>query len=86
MKSRTGRTTLLTRRLRAAQMPTGSPMATAKMVATTTSARVCIASTQSPIARIEQEGDEREEPEPPLALQERERDEHEDDDVRDSGR
>src|SRR5215210_8115610 len=52
MKSSTGRTTLLTRRLRAAQMPTGMPMATAKTVATTTSASVCMASTHRPIARI----------------------------------
>src|SRR3954447_15374074 len=52
MKSRIGRTPLLTRRLRAAQIPTGIPMATAMRVATTTSARVCIASTHRPIARI----------------------------------
>src|SRR5690349_20761492 len=50
MKSSTGRTTLLARLLRAAQMPTGIPMATANTVATRTSASVCMASTHRPIA------------------------------------
>src|SRR5690349_13363077 len=52
MKSRTGRTTLLTRLLRAAQIPTGTPIATANAVATTTTARVCMASVHRPMNRI----------------------------------
>src|SRR5689334_23239339 len=49
MKSSTGRTTLLAPRLRAAQMPTGTPIATAQTVATTTTASVCMAWIHRPI-------------------------------------
>lgn len=47
MKSRTGRTIPLTRLERAAQMPTGTEMTSAMIVATRTSDRVTIASSHS---------------------------------------
>src|SRR5689334_7851100 len=52
MKSSSGRTAWLTARRRAAQMPTGTPMATAMTVATRTTASVSIVSIQRPIAWI----------------------------------
>ncbi|MGX1473287.1 UNVERIFIED_CONTAM: hypothetical protein RKD50_002095 [Streptomyces canus] len=47
MKSRTGRTSPLTRFERAAQMPTGTAITSAMIVATRTSERVVIASSHS---------------------------------------
>lgn len=48
MKSSTGRTKALTRSERAAQMPTGTEMTRAMIVATSRSARVTIAFSHSP--------------------------------------